>query len=133
MVEDATSQTLAVAEYPNPKRSQDLVKPATFHRFSNPPQEMQNLTWGSVETEPRIIIKKYESGGIYFAAPYGPRYILYVSSKARAEGPKRFWPVLTSGIGREARYYHVDFSRDIFLLQSSRKENMGASEWASSI
>jgi hypothetical protein len=132
-MEEHKSQGLALSEPANSRPSRISLKPTTFHRFSDLPQEVQSIIWGFVETEPRIIIQKYENNGVCFGAPYGPQVVLHVSSKARAEGLRRFRPVLASGHGKRRRYYHVDFSRDIFLLQRSREEKMEGSEWGSGI
>ena len=122
MKENSASKNLAMTDLVitrNPQPSscgpQDALKPTTFHRFSDLPQELQNLIWGFVEIEPRLIIEKQGSRGVCFGAPYGAPAILHVSSKARAEGLKRFPRLIASGTGPETKYYHVNFRNDIIF------------------
>jgi hypothetical protein len=133
MMKDTTPQELALAEPAKSRDSQNSLKPTTFHRFSDLPLELQDLIWGFVEVEPRIIIEKYKGGGLCFAAPYGPPAILHVSSKARAEGLRRFRRVISSGAGKDERHYHVDFSRDILFFQLYKEQKMEGLEWRSGL
>lgn len=121
------AMTIYMANLADPRHKH---KPATFHRFSKLPQELQNNIWGFVvmnlandfRNETRIIIEMRGdpiSKRLCFTAPYQAPAILQVSSGARAEGLRLLPSPNESGVDSGIRHHHFNFTRDIFFVTYS--------------